>query len=364
MEIKRLKQIDIYTLWVIGIISSIGIMMLYSAAGGHFNPWASKQILRFFAGMFILLCIALTDIRRWFEWSYILYAVALILLVGVELLGHVGMGAQRWIDLYIFNLQPSELMRVCLVLALARYFHHCTMDEIAQIKYLIIPILMILMPTFLVLRQPDLGTAFLLIMSGAALLFVAGVKWWKFICVGGVGLASIPIIWNLLHTYQQKRILIFLSPESDPSHTGYHIMQSKIALGSGGIWGKGFMAGTQSHLNFLPEKQTDFIFTMFCEEFGLIGALILITLYAFLVCRNFSVALTSRNAYGRYVATGLSITFFLYAFVNMAMVMGVLPVVGIPLPFMSYGGTAMITLLLSQGLIFSVRLYNDVRVGR
>jgi rod shape determining protein RodA len=255
-------------------------------------------------------------------------------------------------------------MRVCLVLALARYFHTLPFDDIVRLRSLVIPLLMILTPSLLVLRQPDLGTAFLLIMSGTAVFFVAGVRSWKFLVSGGLVLAALPIIWSNLHTYQQKRVLIFLNPESDPLHAGYHVTQSKIALGSGGIWGKGLMEGTQSHLNFLPEKQTDFIFTMFGEEFGMVGALIMIILYALVILYNMRIALHSRNPFGQFTAIGLTTTFFLYAFVNMSMVMGMLPVVGIPLPFMSYGGTAMITLLFSQGLIFSVSLYNDVRVGR
>lgn len=364
MNLKRLGQIDFSLIALITLISSIGILVLYSAAGGNWNPWAIKQLLRFGVGMILLLLVAITDIRLWFGYAYKLYGISLLLLVGVETMGFVGMGAQRWLDLYFFNLQPSEIMRVCLVLALARYFHTLPFDDIVRLRSLIIPFLMIMAPSLLVLRQPDLGTAFLLIMSGTAVFFVAGVRAWKFLISGGIVLAALPIIWSNLHTYQQKRVLIFLNPESDPLHTGYHVTQSKIALGSGGIWGKGLMEGTQSHLNFLPEKQTDFIFTMFGEEFGMVGALVMIILYALVILYNMRIALHSRNPFGQFTAIGLTTTFFLYAFVNMSMVMGMLPVVGIPLPFMSYGGTAMITLLFSQGLIFSVSLYNDVRVGR
>ncbi len=364
INIARLRKLNLGILALLTLITCIGILMLYSAANGSLYPWGIKQIGRFGIGFIMMLLVSITDIRQWFSKAYTLYFASLFLLLAVELLGFVGMGAQRWIDLYAFNLQPSELMRVCLVLALARYFHGCTIQEVGQFKTLILPLFMILIPTLLATRQPDLGTAGILILSGAALFFVAGVRVWKFIVAGVCVLSAAPILWSLLHPYQQKRILTFLNPESDPMNTGYHIMQSKIALGSGGLWGKGFLQGSQSHLNFLPEKQTDFIFTMFCEEFGLIGAILLLFLYTLVILYNFNVALTSRTQFGRLVAIGLATTFFLYVFINTAMVMGLIPVVGIPLPLISYGGTAMITLLFGQGLVFSVALHNDVRVGR
>ena len=364
INFSRLKRLNPIILILLTIVSGIGILMLFSAANGSFFPWAARQVPRFAIGFLIMLIVSITDIRQWYSKAYVLYIVSFLLLLAVEILGFVGMGGQRWLDLYAFNLQPSELMRVCLILALARYFHGCTLEDVRHFRILVIPLIMVLVPTLFVMRQPDLGTAMILLVSGTALFFVAGVRIWKFVVAGASVLAAIPILWNSLYSYQQKRILIFLNPESDPMNTGYHVMQSKIALGSGGLWGKGFLQGTQSHLNFLPEKQTDFIFTMFCEEFGLIGAIVLLFLYGIIIIYNFSVALSSRTQFGRLVGIGLTTTFFLYAFINMAMVMGLLPVVGIPLPLISYGGTAMITLLFSQGLIFSVALHNDVRVGR
>ncbi|MCX7338304.1 MAG: rod shape-determining protein RodA [Alphaproteobacteria bacterium] len=363
MKFRRLCALNPWILLLISTIVGVGILMLYSAADGSMHPWGIRQLGRFGIGFFVMIIVSVTDIRGWYASAYLLYFIALALLVAVEVLGFVGMGAQRWIDLYVFNLQPSELMRVCLILALARYFHDCTLQDVARVQTLLLPAALIIVPTLFVLRQPDLGTAFMLVLSGAALFFVAGVKIWKFIVVGVGGIAAVPILWPFLHTYQQKRILIFLDPASDPTNTGYHLTQSKIALGSGGLWGKGFLCGTQSHLNFLPEKQTDFIFTMFCEEFGMIGAIVLLCLYATLIVYNFNVAQASRTQFGKLIAIGLATTFFLYVFINTAMVMGLLPVVGIPLPLISYGGTAMITLLFSQGLIFSVKLHNDIRVG-
>lgn len=349
---------------MITLLVGIGVLMLYSAANGSFNPWGTKQIWRFILGCIAMLGVSLIDSRHWFSCSYLLYSLALVLLIAVETLGFVGMGAQRWIDLYAFNLQPSELTRIGVVLALARYFHGYDLAEIKKVSNLILPILMILIPTLLVMRQPDLGTASMLLLSGAALFFVIGVDLWKFGIIGALSLSSLPVLWTCLHPYQQQRVMIFLHPESDPLKSGYHLTQSKIALGSGGILGKGFLQGSQSHLNFLPEKQTDFIFTMFCEEWGFLGAIVLIFLYTLLIAYNFQIALYARSQFGRLVAMGLTTTFFLYAFINMAMVMGMLPVVGVPLPFLSYGGTAMITLLVSQGLIFSVDLHKDIRVRR
>ena len=364
LRFSLVRRLNVWPLVLITLLATIGILMLYSAANGSLYPWGVKQLGRFGVGFLLMLVVAITDSRTWFANAYLLYGLSLLLLIAVEVMGFIGMGAQRWIDLYIFNLQPSELMRVGLVLALARYFHGCSLQEIGRVDTLMIPACMIIVPTLLVMRQPDLGTACMLLLSGAALFFVAGVRIWKFAIMGGGVLAFIPILWSCLHTYQQQRILIFLNPESDPMKSGYHVTQSKIALGSGGIWGKGFLQGSQSHLNFLPEKQTDFIFTMFGEEFGLIGAIILMSLYALLIIHNFQIALQCRSQFGRFVGIGLTTTFFLYAFINMAMVMGILPVVGIPLPFISYGGTAMMTLLVSQGLIFSVALHNDIRVRR
>ena len=340
------------------------MLMLVSAANGSLHPWAFKQLIRFIFGFGVMLFVACVNIRTLFDYSYTLYLISFIALVAVEIMGFVGMGAQRWIDLYVFNFQPSELMRLGLIMTLARYFHGLSQEEIARPATLILPVILIFAPTLLVLRQPDLGTATLLMLSSAAILFAAGVRIWKFAVVGGGILAAIPLLWSLLHSYQKKRVLTFLNPESDPARSGYHIIQSKIALGSGGVFGKGFLQGTQSHLNFLPEKQTDFIFTMFCEEFGLMGALFLITLYIILIACNIRIAMNARTIFARLTALGLAVTLFLYVFINMAMVTGLLPVVGIPLPFFSYGGTAMLTLLISQGILFSIYIHNDMRIVR
>lgn len=355
---STIKNINWKVIFLITLISSIGFVMLVSAANGSLMPWAGKQMIRFGVGMIVLFGVAMIDIRIWMSLAYPLYFIALLLLIGVELMGFIGMGAQRWIDLYVIQLQPSEVMKIALILALARYFHLSSLEETRRLSALIFPLVLTIVPTLLVMRQPDLGTALILLMSAAVIFFCAGVQVWKFMAVGASVLGAIPILWTFLHDYQKKRVLIFLDAESDPMKAGYHVTQSKIALGSGGWFGKGYGEGTQSHLSFLPEKQTDFIFTMFSEEFGFVGGLILIFLYILLITYGFKVALSNRLPFAQLVSIGLTSTFFLYVFINISMVMGMLPVVGVPLPLVSYGGTALLTLLLGQGLVFSAALYD------
>ena len=361
---QRFWQLNWILILLICAIASIGFAMLYSAGNGSYTPWAERQMVRFAVGMGLMLAIALTDIRFWLRYAYAFYAFALILLIAVEFAGTVGMGAQRWIGLKFFHLQPSELMKIALVLSLARYFHRLSLEDVTRPTRLLFPILLVAAPTALVLRQPDLGTSLLLLIGGAAIFFLAGVRIWKFILIALIGLASIPVGWSMLHNYQKNRIMTFLSPESDPLGSGYHILQSKIALGSGGVFGNGFLQGTQSHLRFLPEMQTDFIFTMYAEEFGLVGSLFLIALYAAIMIYGFAIAMRSRSHFGRLVAMGIITTFFLYIFMNIAMVMGLIPVVGVPLPLISYGGTAMMTVLIGFGLLMNVYIHRDMRISR
>jgi rod shape determining protein RodA len=311
-----------------------------------------------------MLAVALTDIRFWMRYAYAFYGVMLVLLVAVEIKGTIGMGAQRWIDLGFFQLQPSELMKLALVLALARYFHGADLEDARRMSFLIPPVLLVLVPFGLVLRQPDLGTALMLAAGSGAIAWLVGVRLWIFGLLLGGGLAAIPVAWQFLHGYQKNRVLTFMNPERDPLGAGYHILQSKIALGSGGMFGKGFMAGTQAHLNFLPEKQTDFIFTMMAEEFGMVGGLVLLSLYVILIIYGFAITFRCRHQFGRLVAMGVTMTFFLYVFINIAMVMGLIPVVGVPLPLISYGGTAMLTLLLGFGLLLCVFVHRDIQMGR
>jgi len=361
---RRLLQINWLLVVVICLTASVGFVMLYSAAGGNLEPWADRQMFRFGLGLVGMVVVALIDIRIWMKLAYPGYIVSLALLGAVEYIGSGAMGAQRWIDLGFFQLQPSELVKVAMVLALARYFHGRSHAQIGNPFYLVPPLLIVFLPAALVMRQPDLGTAVLLIAVGGGLFFLAGVRIWKFVLVVVAAMAAVPIAWQYLHDYQRQRILTFLDPEQDPLGSGYHIMQALIALGSGGMFGKGYMQGTQSNLNFLPEKQTDFIFTMLSEEFGFVGGLTLIGLYVVLIAFGFSIALRSRSQYGRLVALGLTTAFFLYVFINIAMVVGLIPVVGVPLPLVSYGGTALLALLFSFGLVLNVHLYREVRLGR
>ena len=343
---------------------AVGVAMLYSAANGSWTPWAMRQLARFSFSVLLLFAVGLTDIRIWLRFAYPIYFVVLALLVAVELIGATGMGAQRWINLGVFNLQPSEFMKIASVLALARYFHSATLEDVARPLYLIVPVVLILAPAALVLKQPDLGTAIMLIAAGGAVLFAVGVRLWKFAIVLAAGVGALPVVWSTLRPYQQRRIFTFLDPESDPLGAGYHILQSKIALGSGGLFGKGFMKGTQSHLNFLPEKQTDFIFTMLAEEFGLAGGLALLGLYMLLIVYGFAISLRSRNQFGRILGIGLTVTVSLYVFINVAMVMGLVPVVGVPLPLISYGGTAMLSVMIAFGLLISISIHRDTLIGR
>ena len=346
------------------LLAAIGVGMLYSAGGGSWEPWAMRQVTRFGAAFVLLLVVALIDIRFWLRYAYAIYFASIGLLIAVEVAGATGMGAQRWIDLGAVRLQPSELMKIALILGLARYFHCISIEDIGRPSRLLAPVLMTLVPAFLVLRQPDLGTAVMLVIAGATIFFVVGIRLWKFAAVGIAGLAALPVIWSFLRPYQRQRILTFFDPETDPLGAGYHILQAKIALGSGGVFGKGYMQGSQAHLNFLPERQTDFIFTMLAEEFGLIGGLEVLFLFLLLFAYGIAIALRIRNQFGRIVAFGVTMTVSLYVSINIAMVMGLVPVVGAPLPLISYGGTAMLSVMAGYGLLLSASLGKDTSIRR
>jgi len=364
---KKFAQINWSLIFLVSLVSSIGFATLYSAAGGNLEPWAERQMTRFAVGTALLVAIALIDIRFWFRFAYIGYGLAFLALLAIEIatdLRIFRMGAQRWLDLGIVQFQPSEVMKVALVLVLARYFHGLSYEEVGRPTKLLWPAFLVLAPAAMVARQPDLGSALLLVFTGAVIFLAAGVRIWKFLLLGASGAAMIPIGWSFLREYQRNRVLTFLNPENDPLGTGYHIIQSRIALGSGGVWGKGYLQGTQAHLQFLPERQTDFIFPMFAEEFGLVGAVLLIGLYVLILIYGLAIALRAQTQFGRLTAMGLISIFFVYAFINMAMVMGLVTVVGIPLPFMSYGGTAMMSLLIAFGILIGVFVHRDVRVGR
>jgi len=349
---------------LVSLLACVGFGMLYSAANGHWDPWASKQIVRYGVALGLMLVVAVVDLKFWYRAAYPIYVIGFLLLVLVEVRGFIGMGAQRWIDLGVIQLQPSEVMKVAAVLAIARYFHNVSIDEIGRPVLLIVPALLVLVPAALVMKQPDLGTALMLVLGGGVMFFLAGIRLWKFGILIAAGSAGAPLVWRFLRPYQKARLLTFLDPESDPQGAGYHSLQSKIAIGSGGTTGKGFLEGTQSHLNFLPEKQTDFIFTMLAEEWGLLGGLALLALYTLVIVYGYFIAFRSRSHFGRLLALGIAVNLFLYVFINTAMVRGLLPVAGVPLPLVSYGGTAMLTVMFGFGLLMSVYVHRDARIGR
>lgn len=359
----KVLKLSFWYILLIALLAGIGTMTLYSAANGNWEPWAVRHISRFGVALLVMFGLAMIDIRYYYHCAYAFYFVTLFLLFVVEITGHIGMGAQRWINLGLFKIQPSELMKIGMVLFLARYFSTTTLQNIRTIRGILIPAVMTVLPVGLICLQPDLGTALMLLFTATIMLFVVGVQWWKFALVGAAGGALLPVAWNFLHEYQQNRVLTFLNPERDPLGAGYHIIQSKIAFGSGGIFGKGFLHGTQTHLNFLPEKHTDFIFTMFSEEFGMVGSLTLVLLNIFVIALGYLFAFRINNYFAKLVVIGLNTNYFLYVFINIAMVMGVLPVVGIPLPLISYGGTVMFSIMSSFGIILCMKVNQDNNIN-
>lgn len=345
-------------------VASVGFLMLYSVAGGSFNPWVEPQMKRFAAGLVGMFIVAMVPIWFWRNMAAVAYLVSLGLLLLVEFIGVTGMGAQRWIDLGFMRLQPSELAKITLVMFLAAYYDWLPMKKVSHPFWVAVPLFFILLPTALVLTQPDLGTAMLLVFGGGGLMFLAGVHWSYFAAVFAAGIGLIATVlqsrgtsWQLLKDYQFRRIDTFLDPSQDPLDAGYHITQAKIALGSGGWTGRGFMQGTQSRLNFLPEKHTDFIFTTLAEEFGFIGGMSLLGLYALIIVFCVATALSNKDRFSSLLTLGIALTFFLYFAVNMSMVMGLAPVVGVPLPLVSYGGSAMLVLMVAFGLVQSAHIH-------
>ena len=361
---EKLLEINWGLVLLIAVIACIGFAMLFSVAGGNFQPWAMPQIVRFGIGLALLVAVALVDIRVWMALAYPAYGIALFLLIIVEVAGHVGLGAQRWIELGPLQLQPSELMKISLVLALARYLHGQSVEEVSWPFRLLIPLAMIGAPVVLVLLEPNLGTATILALDGCSLLFLAGLSWWWIAPTVSAVVAAVPIAWQFMHDYQKQRVMTFLNPASDALGAGWNISQAEIAIGSGGFGGKGFEQGTQSQLNFLPEKQTDFIYTTLGEEFGFMGSVGLLLLFAIVIGFGIRIAMASRSQFGRLVAMGLTLNFFFYIMINAAMVMGLMPVVGIPMPLVSYGGTAMLTVMFGFGLLMSVHVHRQVEIPR
>ncbi|AUH64123.1 rod shape-determining protein RodA [Paracoccus zhejiangensis] len=362
--IRKILYLNWPLVFLLTAVSSVGFLMLYSVAGGDIDRWARPQMERFAVGMVVMMALAFVPIWFWRGISVAAYVGCLLLLIAVDLFGAIGMGAQRWIDLGPIRVQPSELMKIAMVLVLAAYYDWLDISRVSRPLWVLLPVVLIMLPVGLVLAQPDLGTSVMLIAGGGIVMFAAGVSLWYFGAVIAMVVGLVTTVmksrgtdWQLLHDYQFRRIDTFLDPTSDPLGAGYNIMQSQIALGSGGWSGRGFMQGTQSRLNFLPEKHTDFIFTVLAEEFGFIGAMSLLALYVLILGFCLHSALTNRDRFASLLTIGIAGTFFLYFAINMATVMGMLPAKGSPLPLVSYGGTAMIILLLGFGMVQSAHVH-------
>ena len=357
MENQTLAQrlhIDIPLLFGLLLLFCIGLIVLYSAGGQDIQIiW--KQLARMILALLLMLGIAQLSPAQIKRWSLWLYLVGIVLLLLVLFIGHTGKGAQRWLDLGLFRFQPSEIMKLAVPMVLAWLLADHTLPP--SVDRVMVACIMIILPVILIAKQPDLGTAILVAAAGFAVLFIAGIRWQLILAFSVFAAASAPILWHYMHDYQKNRILMFINPEQDPLGAGYHIIQSKIAVGSGGIYGKGWLNGTQSHLEFLPERSTDFIFAVYSEEFGLMGILLLISIYIFIIFRGLSIAASAQQTYGKLLASGLTLTFFVYVFVNMGMVTGELPVVGVPLPLISLGGTSMVTLMIAFGILMAIHTH-------
>ena len=363
--VVKFSQVDWTLTLLLSLIAAAGGMMLYSIAGGAWEPWAAKHLMRFGLCLLLMLALAVVDLKVWFAISYPLFALGFLMLFAVEVVGHESLGAKRWLQFGPLGVQPSEIMKIGLVLALARFYHGLPAQYARWSWRLLIPAAMIGAPVLLVAKEPDLGTAILLAATGGAVMMLAGLSL-RVIVAGIVGVVAAvpPFVLFVLKPYQRDRILTFLHPEIDPTKSGYHILQAKIALGSGGVLGKGFGLGSQSQLNFLPEKQTDFIFATLAEEFGLVGCLSMLALYTAAIIIALRIANVSHSHFGRLSTSGVTATFALYVLINGAMVMGLAPVVGVPMPLLSYGGTVMMTVMVGFGLIQSVRVHRYSEVGR
>jgi rod shape determining protein RodA len=365
--VVKIGQIDWTFCFLVCLIAGMGGLMLYSIANASWEPWAMKHMVRFGLCLALMLVLSVVDVRVWFASAYPVYAIAFLLLLAVPVVGETSLGARRWLNLHVVRIQPSEIMKIGLVLALARFYHGLSAAEARLSWKLLIPAAMILVPVALVAKQPDLGTGILLAATGGAVMILAGLSM-RLIAIGGLGalVAVPPFVLFVMHGYQRDRILTFLHPEQDPSGAGYHILQSKIALGSGGLLGKGFGLGSQSQLNFLPEKHTDFIFATLAEEFGFVGCFTVLALFAAVIMIALRTASLSHSHFGKLAASGVVSTFALYVFINAAMVMGLAPVVGVPMPLLSFGGTVMVTVMIGFGLVQSVRVhrYTEVTSGK
>lgn len=355
----NLKEINKSLLIVSVFVGFIGAIMLYGSAGGSFTPWAENHLIRLCFGVFLAIIIGIMPIGYIYKPAYFFHICVILLLIATALFGATSKGAERWLVIGPLRMQPSEFSKISTILALGRFFHEAYKFRLQPIYFIVIPIFIIFIPMVLILKQPDLGTALLMCFCGLAVMLASGIDYRIFIAGGVACLAALPIIWANLKTYQKNRVLIFLDPEKDPLGTGYHISQAKIAFGSGGFFGRGFMKGPQAMLEFLPEKHTDFAFTAYAEQFGFVGSIFLLILFAIILSILTIICLNTKHIFGRLVICGITANFFFYVFINMAMVMGLTPVVGVPLPFLSYGGSVMITIFVSYGIALNLQINED-----
>lgn len=350
-RILRVIHVDPTLLAALFLLMAAGLGILYSAGDGSIEL-VQKQGVRLALSLLVMLLVAQISQRQLYIWTPWLYLLGIVLLILVLTAGDVGKGAQRWLDLYVVRFQPSEMMKLVTPMMLAWYLSERPLPP--GLKSLLISAILVVLPTVLIALQPDLGTAILVTGAGFFVVFLSGIQWRVLFGSALIALGLIPVLWRFMHDYQKQRVLTLLNPESDPLGSGYHIIQSKIAIGSGGLYGKGWLNGTQSQLDFLPERQTDFIFAVFAEEFGMMGAVVLLSLYVFIILRGLYISIKAKDNFGRLLAGSISLTFFMYLFVNVGMVSGVLPVVGVPLPLVSYGGTSMVTLMAGFGMLMSI----------
>ena len=359
----KIFSLDFKLMFLILLLGIVSFFTMYSSEQGKFGYYTLSHIYRFTAFFFIFILVSLIDIRFWYKTSYLFYFIVLILLFSVDFFGITSSGSKRWISLVFINLQPSELMKVALIIFLARFYYKIPSENVTNIKYIIIPVIALLIPVTLVIAQPDLGTAVLILIGGIAVIWLTGFRIKYFLYSFFVLICLIPVGISALKPYQKSRILTFFDPERDPLGAGYQIIQSKIAIGSGGIFGKGFLLGSQSYLDYLPEKHTDFIFTLFSEEFGFFGSLTLLLIYVMIIYRITTIGKNAKNNFARLFCYGFATAFFVYVAVNMSMVLGLLPIVGAPLPIMSYGGSAMLSIMIGLGIVMSCKIHQQENVN-
>ena len=357
----KLKSLDYFLIFLILLLGVISFFAMYSTERGVFDYYTQNHVYRFCIFFIIFIFLSFININSWYRSSYVFYFIVLLLLISVDIFGVTASGSKRWINIFFFNLQPSELMKIVLLIFLARYYSNITSRDVNHVKTMIIPLFAILVPVFLIATQPDLGTSVLVAFGGISLIWLTGFRL-KYFIIGFIfSICSLPLAISFLKDYQKSRILTFLNPERDPLGAGYQIIQSKIAVGSGGIFGKGYLRGSQSYLDYLPEKHTDFIFTLFSEEFGFVGSLSLLIIYALIIQRIISIGSKCKNNFSKLYCFGFSMAFFIYVAVNMSMVLGLLPIVGAPLPIMSYGGSSMLSIMIGLSVVMSSKIYSSGR---